>query len=497
MDTAVRWFRSKLGGDSDADAQIDSKTPTRINKLTTRLIQLTTNKRLNLKNSPPYLQGILIDTQELINKIFKSNSIEILRENDYLPLALYKVVIQTKKTTRLFRDAGEEMENEKSQYRRELNKFTLVFSHMLAEFRTIFKGGEYRTEFKIVKQEPRAFWKTYFQNKVVVPWEEFIRCFGEVHRFGSPEESQALKKTVDLTENDHVSWFEFDIFTRLFQPWKQILNNWNVIVVTHPGYLAFMTYDEVEAILKQFKVKPGSYVFRLSCTRLGQWAIGFVTQEGNIVQTIPQSKSLYQALIDGAADRTYIYPKGEDFNPDITKQIRVAPEQHIQVTKEQYDIYCDMESAFEICKICDADIKSVRIDPCGHLLCKKCLAHWMEQGRGSRGQASCPFCREQILSTESIIVEPYKAPAGFAAAGEPSSDDSSDEEEARGGVRPPIPPRAQKAPSLPETRTQDNNSLEAKKLRRMTEMGFDREESKRALSIAKGDINVAVTIVTS
>ena len=42
-----------------------------------------------------------------------------------------------------------------------------------------------------------------------------------------------------------------------------------------------------------------SYVFRLSCTRLGQWAIGYVTPDGSILQTIPQNKSLCQALLDG------------------------------------------------------------------------------------------------------------------------------------------------------------------------------------------------------
>jgi len=42
-----------------------------------------------------------------------------------------------------------------------------------------------------------------------------------------------------------------------------------------------------------------SYVFRLSCTRLGQWAIGYVTGDGQILQTIPQNKSLGQALLDG------------------------------------------------------------------------------------------------------------------------------------------------------------------------------------------------------
>ena len=44
---------------------------------------------------------------------------------------------------------------------------------------------------------------------------------------------------------------------------------------------------------------PPSYIFRLSCTRLGQWAIGYVTADGNILQTIPHNKPLFQALIDG------------------------------------------------------------------------------------------------------------------------------------------------------------------------------------------------------
>lgn len=48
-----------------------------------------------------------------------------------------------------------------------------------------------------------------------------------------------------------------------------------------------------------FSLPLASYIFRLSCTRLGQWAIGYVTQEGTILQTIPQNKSLCQALIDG------------------------------------------------------------------------------------------------------------------------------------------------------------------------------------------------------
>lgn len=51
--------------------------------------------------------------------------------------------------------------------------------------------------------------------------------------------------------------FEFDIFTRLFQPWNTLLKNWNALAVTHPAYQAFLTYDEVKAKLQPFIDKPG------------------------------------------------------------------------------------------------------------------------------------------------------------------------------------------------------------------------------------------------
>ena len=55
--------------------------------------------------------------------------------------------------------------------------------------------------------------------------------------------------------------------------------------------------------LTNFEHNLFSYVFRLSCTRLGQWAIGYVTTDGNILQTIPQNKSLCQALLDGSREK--------------------------------------------------------------------------------------------------------------------------------------------------------------------------------------------------
>eukprot|EP00051_Salpingoeca_urceolata_P001570 m.42043 g.42043 ORF g.42043 m.42043 type:complete len:496 (-) comp11509_c1_seq1:163-1650(-) len=490
---ALAKLRSKLGGeDTDPFANycagaVDAKTPARVTKFAQKLTLLTQNKRLNLKNSPPFLQGILIDTQELVNTFFQKSPLEELKTNDYLCVFVTKFCAQCKKALKLFKDAKERMEDEKGVYRRELNKITLVFSHMLAELRAMFKKeGTYNPNFKIVKSEAREFWTREFSTRVIVPWNEFMHKFTLVHQVFSKEERDALKSTMDMTENNHITWFEFDIFTRLFQPWEQLLNNWNVIAITHPGYQAFMTYDEVEACLKQWIHKPGSYVFRLSCTRLGQWAIGFVTPQHKIVQTIPQSKSLYQALVDGAADGSYIYPNGSDHNPDITQQIRASPEQHISVTKEQYDMYCDIDTTFELCKICNSNMKNVRIEPCGHLLCSACLRHWIETGAAQKREADCPFCRDKILSTEGIVIDPF----------DPFADDDDED----GGMPVPsedVAPLARREPpAIPAAQAAGGaepiNETLAKQL---MEMGFERRNVEKALRVARNELQVATDIL--
>ena len=36
-----------------------------------------------------------------------------------------------------------------------------------------------------------------------------------------------------------------------------------------------------------------------------------------------------------------------------------------------------MDSTFELYKICAESNKDVKIEPCGHLLCSRCLAAWL------------------------------------------------------------------------------------------------------------------------
>lgn len=53
--------------------------------------------------------------------------------------------------------------------------------------------------------------------RTIVPWKMFRQSLHEFHPISSGLEAMALKSTIDLTCNDYISVFEFDIFTRLFQ----------------------------------------------------------------------------------------------------------------------------------------------------------------------------------------------------------------------------------------------------------------------------------------
>ncbi|KAM4699959.1 E3 ubiquitin-protein ligase CBL-B isoform 2-T2 [Discoglossus pictus] len=388
-------------------AAADRRTVEKTWKLMDKVVRLCQNPKLQLKNSPPYILDILPDTYQhlrlVLSKYDDNQKLVQLSENEYFKIYIDSLMKKSKRAIRLFKEGKERMYEEQSQERRNLTKLSLIFSHMLAEIKAIFPNGQFQGDnFRITKADAAEFWRKFFGEKTIVPWKMFRQCLHEVHQISSGLEAMALKSTIDLTCNDYISVFEFDIFTRLFQPWGSILRNWNFLAVTHPGYMAFLTYDEVKARLQKYSTKPGSYIFRLSCTRLGQWAIGYVTGDGNILQTIPHNKPLFQALIDGSREGFYLYPDGRSYNPDLTGLCEPTPHDHIKVTQEQYELYCEMGSTFQLCKICAENDKDVKIEPCGHLMCTSCLTSWQE----SDGQG-CPFCRCEIKGTEPIIVDPF------------------------------------------------------------------------------------------
>lgn len=53
-----------------------------------------------------------------------------------------------------------------------------------------------------------------FVFSTLVPWKVFKDKLNEVHPISSGLQAMALKSTIDLTCNDYISNFEFDVFTR-------------------------------------------------------------------------------------------------------------------------------------------------------------------------------------------------------------------------------------------------------------------------------------------
>ncbi|XP_022109070.1 E3 ubiquitin-protein ligase CBL-like isoform X3 [Acanthaster planci] len=395
---------------------VDRKTLEKTWKLMEKVMRLCQHNKMKLKNSPPYILDILPETYHQLRLIWSKyegdpDKLHELNDNLYFRIFVDNIMKKARQTIQLFKVHKEKMYDENSTGRRELNRLSLIFSHNLAELKAIFPSGVFSGEsFRITKQDAAKYWKKNFGTSTIVSWKSFSQSLYEVHSFQKGLEAYALKTTIDLTCNDYVSNFEFDVFTRLFQPWNTILRNWNCLAVNHRGYMSFMTYDEVKNRLQAFISKPGSYIFRLSCTRLGQWAIGYVTQDGSILQTIPQNKSLCEALIDGNREGFYLYPDGADDNPDLTSINTKPMEEHIHVSQDQYALYCEMGSTFQLCKICTENNKDIRLEPCGHLLCSSCLNAWqlrMNANKDSDGQG-CPFCRCEIKGTEVIVIDPYQ-----------------------------------------------------------------------------------------
>uniref|UniRef100_A0A8C7J9M1 E3 ubiquitin-protein ligase CBL n=1 Tax=Oncorhynchus kisutch TaxID=8019 RepID=A0A8C7J9M1_ONCKI len=203
-------------------AAADRRTVEKTWKLMDKVVRLCQNPRLQLKNSPPYILDILPDTYQHLRliqcKYEESQRLTQLSENDYFKVYIESLMKKSKRAIRLFKEGKERMYEEQSQDRRNLTKLSLIFSHILAEIKAIFPGGQFQgNTFRITKADAGEFWRRFFGEKTIVPWKVFRQCLHEVHHISSSLEAMALKSTIDLTCNDYISVFEFDIFTRLFQ----------------------------------------------------------------------------------------------------------------------------------------------------------------------------------------------------------------------------------------------------------------------------------------
>ena len=129
-----------------------------------------------------------------------------------------------------------------------------------------------------------------------------------------------------------------------------------------------------------------------------------------------------------------------DQDVDLSEILSPTQEKHIEVTQEQYEIYCEMGSTFQMCKICAENDKDMRLEPCGHLICHICLHSWLDSGR-----TDCPFCREEIKDSEQVVVDPFGKRALREEKEKQESEQKKREREREQAA--PSPPQAKPRPS--------------------------------------------------
>lgn len=245
--------------------RVDKKLFERLNKLAEKVLKYCQCDRMKLVNSPPYIIDIIPDICQLLNmiQITYENKMHVLNDIEYFNILSRNLLDKLSKLVDLFKQSGKRIYDETNEERVKLTKYTLILSHMLAEMKSMFPKDVYEGQsFRIAKQDAADFWRQSFKDKSIVSWDDFEKKLNNVHKITNKMESVKLRRTVQLTESNYVSIFEFDIFTRLFQPWNNLLNNWKFLATEHPGYSAFSTYDEIHKRLQ----RVNSQTFTKGCT---------------------------------------------------------------------------------------------------------------------------------------------------------------------------------------------------------------------------------------
>ena len=170
--TWLEAISDRIHAQKKTQTTIDKKTIEKAWKMMDKVVNQCANRRLNLKNSPPFILDILPDTYQHLRIVFKhyEENVAFLNENEFFRIFMENLMNKCKQTVRLFKDAKEKIYDETSADRRSLTKLSLIFSHMLAELKALFPGpaGAYGGyTFRVTKQDAADFWAANFQTRYI------------------------------------------------------------------------------------------------------------------------------------------------------------------------------------------------------------------------------------------------------------------------------------------------------------------------------------------
>jgi hypothetical protein len=166
-------------------APTERKATEKVWKLMDKVVTLCQQPRMNLKNSPPFVLDILPDTYSHLKLIATKNERKQQpspNEEEFFGIFLENLMRKCKETIKLFKDGREALFEEASTCRRNLNKLSLVFSHMLAELKALYPEGEYKGDtFRITKADAAEWWKSVFHDRFVRSFDFIFSNFASPH----------------------------------------------------------------------------------------------------------------------------------------------------------------------------------------------------------------------------------------------------------------------------------------------------------------------------
>jgi len=162
-------FRTMIH-DSSAPQQftVDRRAIERAWKLMDQVVKSCQNPRMNLKNSPPYILDILPDIYQHLKSIYSvyEDRMHLLAANEYFLMFLESLTTKCQKCIKLFKENKEQMYDESSSCRRSLIRYSLIFSHMVAELKAMFPNGTFSGDtYRITKSDAGEWWKRTFPEK--------------------------------------------------------------------------------------------------------------------------------------------------------------------------------------------------------------------------------------------------------------------------------------------------------------------------------------------
>ena len=147
---------------------IERETIEKVCKQLQRLIHRCPVPAADVKRPLPYLPDVLSELSEALREILLNyrERLHVLTSIEYLRIFLDHLLKQCTRMMLWMKQAGLTLNDQQSESGQSFTRYSLYFSHNLAELNALFANGTYHGgDFRLTKNEAHDFWQGHFQSR--------------------------------------------------------------------------------------------------------------------------------------------------------------------------------------------------------------------------------------------------------------------------------------------------------------------------------------------